>query len=192
MSGSPVLPRVEPAPRNERFREPAIDLSVVLAWFAVLAVVGAVVWWQVTPLAAFTRTKDNGTMDEAQLARQFGTDGWFVVVAAVGGLISGVALTIWRRRDPVWTVVLLVVGGALATLVMLELGLLLGPADPKNVLPTVAVGAKVPLQLKPSAHVVWLVWPGAAVLGSLVVLWATGARQPPPPVTPPPWAPQPL
>ena len=57
-----------------------------------LGVLGAFVWWQLTPLAEFTRTATNAQMDEEQLGRQVAADGWFFVVAAVGGLLSGMLL----------------------------------------------------------------------------------------------------
>ena len=78
-----------------------VDLGIALAWFAVLAVVGGLVWWQVTPLAAYTRTATNAVMDEEQLGIQVNADGWFFVIAAVAGLLSGVVLLSWRRRDPI-------------------------------------------------------------------------------------------
>ena len=85
-------------------------------------------------------------MDEAQLAKQFGTDGWFWVVGSAAGLISGLVLVLLRRRNPILMVLLVTVGGAFATAVMLQLGLLLGPSDPSSVLAHTPVGDKVPLQ----------------------------------------------
>ena len=94
-------------------RDGLTSLSIVLAWFVTAALIGAVIWWQVTPLAEFTRTANNATMDEEQLAKQFSTDGWFITIAAAGGLLSGVLLVLLRRRNPVLMVLFLAVGGAL-------------------------------------------------------------------------------
>jgi hypothetical protein len=155
-------------------RHPLVrDAAFVLAWFLVLAVVAAVVWWQVTPLAEYTRTADNAQMDEQELGRQVAADGWYVVIAAVGGLLSGVMLLSLRRRDPVATVVLVVLGSLLCGWVMLRLGLWLGPADPKSVLPHAAVGSKVPLQLEPKATGVVYAWPIMALVGAIGVIWGT-------------------
>lgn len=162
----------------EQVRAAAVDAGVVVAWFVVLGVLGALLWWQVTPLAAYTRTSDNGILDEEQLGKQFASDGWFFTIAIAGGLLSGAVLAFWRRRDPVLTVVLLALGGALATFVMIQAGLVFGPADPTKVLPTVPVGAKVPLQLKTSAHTVWFAWSTGAMFGALAVLWIGGDRRP--------------
>jgi hypothetical protein len=162
---------------GQAVRDGLASLSVVLAWFGVAAVIGAVIWWQVTPLAEFTRTKDNATMDEQQLSKQFGTDGWFWVIGSIGGLVSGVLLILLRRRNPILMVLLVAAGGAFATFVMLEVGLMLGPSNPGSVLASTPVGAKVPLQLEPTAHGVWFSWPIAALLGGIVALWITEARE---------------
>jgi len=179
---SPPMPADGQSAEPTRSLGPAIrdgltSLSIVLAWFGVAAVIGAVIWWQVTPLAAYTRTSDNATMDEAQLAKQFGTDGWFWVVGSAAGLISGLVLVLLRRRNPILMVLLVTVGGAFATAVMLQLGLLLGPSDPSSVLAHTPVGHKVPLQLKPDAHGVWFAWSISALFGAILALWISEARE---------------
>jgi len=147
------------------------DAGVVLAWFVALGLLGAVIWWQITPLAEYTRTATNAEMGEDQLGVEVAADGWFFVIATVGGLLSGITLLSLRRRDPVAMVVLVTLGAGVASWLMLRVGLWLGPADPKHVLPGVAVGAKVPLQLEPQAMAVTLVWPIAALLGAVGVIW---------------------
>jgi hypothetical protein len=152
------------------------DAGVVALWFVVLGVVGAFVWWQVTPLAEYTRTAANAEMDEQQLGVQVSADGWYFVIAAVGGVVSGVALLAWRRRDPIAMVVLVTLGALLAAWVMLRVGLWLGPGDPKDALRHVAVGATVPMQLQTHAHGVVTVWPIAALLGALGVIFGLDDR----------------
>ena len=51
------------------------------------------------------------------------------MIAAVGGLLSGVLLLIWRWRDPLLMVVLVALGGGLASWLMVHVGLALGPED---------------------------------------------------------------
>jgi hypothetical protein len=155
----------------------ARDVVVVAAWFVVAAIIGALLWWQLTPLAEYTRTATSAEMGEDELGRQVSADGWFFVIGAVGGLVSGVALLLLRRRDPVAMVVLVTLGGLLASWLMLRLGLWLGPPNPKDVLPDVAVGHKVPLQLKTSADGVVFAWPLAALLGAVAVLWGSEDRR---------------
>lgn len=173
------MPRVseEEQPAGGLLGRPLLDDAlVVLGWFAALGIVAALVWWQVTPLAEYTRTATNAQMGEEQLGRQVSADGWYFAIAAVGGLISGVVLLSWRHRDPVATVVLLVPGALLCAWLTLRLGLWLGPSSPKEVLPHVSVGAHVPVQLKVHASGVVLVWPIAALLGAVGVIWGTDTR----------------
>jgi hypothetical protein len=156
----------------------ARDVAVVVAWFVGLGILAAVLWWQLTPLAEYTRTATNAEMGEEELGRQVAADGWYVVIAAVGGLLSGVGLMSLRRRDPLAMVVLVTLGSLLCAWVMLRVGLWLGPADPKSALPHAAVGAKVPLQLKPHASGVVYVWPITALLGAIGVIWTGEGRRP--------------
>ncbi|HEX4190403.1 MAG TPA: hypothetical protein VHZ06_05355 [Marmoricola sp.] len=172
--GQPPLPVAASAEgkRNAADRLAVLtDLSVVVAWFAVAAVLAAVVWVQVTPLPRFTRTANNGTMGEDQLVKQFATNGWFLVIAAVAGLISGVALMLLRRKRPIAMVLLIAVGGVLATVIMLQVGLVLGPDSPSKTLATVKVGATVPVQLKPDVHAIYFVWSVTALVGAVLALW---------------------
>ena len=177
---SDLIPAAAPQTTESRpslLRHPLVgDVAVVLAWFVVAALLGALLWWQITPLAEYTRTATNAEMGEDQLGRQVSADGWFFMIGGVGGLISGVALSLLRRRDPVATVVLVTLGGLLATWLMLRVGQWLGPANPKDVLAHVPVGHKVPLQLKTSADGVLFTWPLGALLGAIAVLWSSDER----------------
>jgi hypothetical protein len=169
---------------RDRLRAVLIDVVVVLGWFLVLGVVGALVWWQVTDLPRYTRTADGAVLDQVQLARQFGTDGWFFAIAAIGGVLSGLALTWWRRRDPLVVVLLLVVGGALASAVMAALGQLLGPADPRPLLDSLPTDAHAAMQLRTHAHGVLFVWPMAALAGAALVLFLSRVDEPAPAAQP--------
>jgi hypothetical protein len=160
---------------NSRNQTIAIDLALTIGLFAVLGVAGAFVWRAVVTLPTFVAVtsggRTGGEMDQVQLARIVGIDGWFFVIAAVAGLVAGAVVVLVRRHsDPLVLVVLLAIAGALAAWVMVHVGVWLGPAKPETVLPTVHAGAHVPLQLKPKAGSVEVVWPFAAVLGALVML----------------------
>lgn len=175
------MPELIPAPRPALarvLRHPLVlDIALVVGWFVAVGVLAAFIWWQVTPLAEFTRTPTNAQMDEGQLGRQVSTDGWFFTVAAVGGLASGIVLLALRRRDPIAMVVLVTLGGVLASWLMVRIGLWLGPADPVHALRGVPVGDKVPMQLKPHAGGVRFVWPVAALVGALGVLWGLDEKR---------------
>ena len=170
------LPSVSEDDLGERVRDSVNDALIVLAWSVSLALVAASVWWRVTPLAEYTRTAENGSMGEQQLARQVNADGWFFVVALVAGLITGFVLVFWRRRDPLAMVILVTLGAILSTWVMVEIGLVLGPPDPADVLPKASVGETVPLQLKVQATGVYASWGVGALLGALAAIWGTERR----------------
>jgi len=150
---------------------PALDALVVAAWFATAGLVGAVVWWQVTTLPKVTKVGDAASLEPAELLKQVGIDGWFFVIAAVGGLLSGVLLLIWRCRDPLLMVVLVALGGAVASWVMVYVGLALGPPEEVGALGGMKDGAQVPMQLKLHAQGVAWMWSTFAVLGAIVYVW---------------------
>jgi hypothetical protein len=149
----------------------ATDALVVAVSFAVAGLVGAVVWWQVTTLPQVTKIGDAASLEPAELLRQVGIDGWFFVIAAVGGLLSGVILLIWRWRDPLLMVVLVALGGALAAWLMIHLGRALGPPDEISALRGMKEGAQVPMQLELHASGIAWIWSVFAVLGAIVHLW---------------------
>jgi hypothetical protein len=109
-------------------------------------------------------------MSEVELGKQFSADGFYVVIAAVVGVVTGLALAWWRSRDPLLTSVLLVLGSALAAALMAVTGHLLGPGPTGAALAAAKVGAKIPERLDVDTAVVYLTWPVAVLLGASVVL----------------------
>lgn len=176
MSASVESPADTPQSEARRDRRPALvlgarDALVVAVWFAVMGVVGAVVWWQVTSLPLVTKSGDSATLAPEQLIKQVAIDGWFFTVAAIGGLLSGVILMAWRHRDPLLMVVLLALGGGLAAWLMTHVGLVLGPEKELTALRAVADGGQVSMRLKLHAPGMVYLWPIGALLGSAVYLW---------------------
>jgi hypothetical protein len=173
--GDAVVMEEPEASDSERPRRDGLlaDAVWVLGTFVALGVVGGVLWWLLVDPALFTKAPNGAlTMGEAQLGKRFAADGWFVVIAAVLGLLSGAALTWWRSRDFLATTLLLVLGSVVATVVMTVAGRLLGPADPDSLAAAAAVGDRLPMQLEVTATVAYLVWPIAVLLGALFVLWS--------------------
>ena len=151
---------------------PVADILVVLGVFVALGLVCAVLWWLLINPAEFTKLRSGGSMNELELAKRFNGDGWYAVIAAVAGLTAGILLTWWRSRDYLLTTLLLFVGSGVAAAVMALVGHAIGPADPNTVLATAAIGAKIPVALSVTSRATYLVWPIAALVGSLVVLWS--------------------
>jgi hypothetical protein len=168
----------EPANRSSRAGLLA-DVAWVLGSYVVLGLLGALLWWLLVDPAYFTKAASGGlAMGEVQLSRRFNADGWYVVIAAVLGLLSGSVLTWWRSRDFLLTSALLLVGAGVAALVMTLVGRALGPADPGSLAAAAAVGDRLPVQLEVAATVCYLVWPIAVLIGALFVLWSPPADTP--------------
>jgi hypothetical protein len=148
-----------------------VDVLVVVVWFAVAGVLGAVLWWQLADLPQVTKSGSSGTLSPEELTKQVSADGWYFVIAAVGGLLSGIVLLLWRRRDPLLMVVLVVLGAGMAAWLMLHAGQALGPAKEIGALKDAVDGTKVSEQLKLRATGIAWVWPLAASFGALVYLW---------------------
>lgn len=159
-----------PTPRT-RSGGALLDVAIVLVWFVVLGVVAGLVWWQVVDLPNATRSGGTDVVEADQLGKQVGIDGWFFVVSAVGGLVSGLGLLVWRRRDPLLMVALVTLGGGLASFLAVRLGRWLGPGSEIAALEGKADGAHAPMPLVVHAHGMVLVFPIACALGALLYLW---------------------
>jgi hypothetical protein len=146
------------------------DAAAVIATFLVLGVLGGVLWHVLVTPAEFTRLARGGAMGEDELAKIFGADGWYAVIGSLAGLAAGLALSWWRSRDALLTSGLLVIGSAVAAVVMLLVGHLLGPGTPRAALAAAKVGSKVPERLDVDSFIVYLVWPVGALAGALFVL----------------------
>ena len=151
------------------------DAAAVLGVLLLLGLVAGVVWPQLVDPVVFTRTADDVASGEVALAEQFDADGWYVVLAAVAGVVAGVVLTLWRDRDPVATVVLLLLGSCVAAWVMQQVGTALGPPDAREALRDAAVGTTAPDRTTVRATAAYAVWPMATSLGAVAVLWTRRA-----------------
>jgi hypothetical protein len=147
------------------------DAAVILGVLLLLGVVAGLVWPQLVDPVQVVRTRTGLVSDEVALAHQFDDDGWYVVLSAVVGAVAAVILTVWRSRDPVATVLLLLVGAVGAAAVMARVGTAVGPPDPRTVLADAAPGATAVAQVTVHAFAAYLVWPTAVLFGSAVVLW---------------------
>jgi hypothetical protein len=157
------------------------DALVVITVFLALGLVCGVLWWRLVDPAAFTKTHGGGgSMSESELAKRFNADGWYAVIAIVGGFVAGLLLTWWRWRDPLVTVVSVLVGSALAAALMAVVGHLLGPVAPSAALSAATTGQLVPVQLSVLAKGCYLLWPIASLAAALVALWSTRRTTPDP------------
>lgn len=169
------MPATATAP-GTRQRHPArTDVLVVLGVFLLLGVLGGLLWPVLVTPAEFTKLASGGAMGENELGKQFGADGWFVVIGFLAALAAGLVLTAWRSRDPLLVSLLLLVGAAAAAAVMALVGHWTGPGDPGAALRAARVGSTVPESLDVDSFSIYLAWPFGALVGALFVLVGTGA-----------------
>ena len=157
-----------------------VTLAGTAGLFVVGGVVCAVVWAAVVEPPTYPgslpmfagRPVPNGE----GLDRTFNIDATFLLTAGAGGLLLGaVAGTVFRNRGVV-TVLSVLLGSALAYVVMRHLGLGLGP----EALSAQARGAGAhttllaPLQVQATG--VYFAWPIGALAGAMAALWAFAPR----------------
>lgn len=178
---------------GERSGTRAALLQFVLAVvvIAALGALGAVVWnWVWTPSVGVVSDHQWLAEDEASLRAQFSSTGWFVVVAGVAGLLGGALVALFLDRVPLLTLVAVVVGSAVATWLMIEIGAALGPADPRTLAQTAKEGTHLPANLTVSGaargdlprglgflrHSPWIALPTGALVGMTLVFFGLSAR----------------
>lgn len=170
-ASQPSSPTPESPPTTSRIVPILLDAALVAAWFAVAGLIGGWIWAHVTSLPQVAKEGNTATVASEELAKQVAMDGWFFLIAVVGGVLSGVLLLLWRHRDPLLSVALVTLGGGLASWLMIQVGEALGPGDPIAALRKLPDGAHVSEQLQLHAHGVAWVWPLAAAFGALLYFW---------------------
>ncbi|MDC0770088.1 AAA family ATPase [Streptomyces sp. HD] len=158
-------------------REAAVVALVVALSGALLGVL----WWWLAPSVPLVGDVLNGNwvvyFKDTEGEQAVGVDGTFTLLALAFGLVSAVAVFLFRRRGGVPLVVGLAVGALLGSLLAWRVGVWLGPsgdviAHAKDVGKGVAFSA--PLKL--GAKGVWLVWPLAALVVHLGLTALFGPR----------------
>ena len=70
----------------------------------------------------------------------------------------------------------MVVGSALATWLMLQVGAALGPADPRELAKSAKEGTHLPAELAVSRRSPWIAFPAGALIGLTLVFFGLSAR----------------
>lgn len=137
----------------------------------VLGVAAGVAWAAVVPQVTLQRVSGGLELDETSGAALYAFDGWYAVVAAVGGLVTGVlALPAVRRRG--WPAV--VAGGLVATVAALvQWGLGTRLDRGAHTLVTPGTGGRSAVALSLSGHASLALWPLAAALVLVVASLAS-------------------
>ena len=155
---------------RDEVRHRAREIVIFGGIFVVASLVGALIWQASVDLPRWQRIAGDEAMGPIEATKTVGIDAVYLFVSVPIALVLGAALTYWRRRTPVTTVILIALMSLIAAALMERFGLWLGPSDPAVVLRNAAVGATAPVQLKVHATGVLMAWPALAVLGSLLVL----------------------
>ncbi|WP_217210173.1 DUF2567 domain-containing protein [Streptomyces sp. AC550_RSS872] len=158
-------------------REAAV-VAVVVAFFG--ALLGVLWWWLAPRVPLVGDVGDEGWVvyfKDSEGEQAAGVDGTFTLLALAFGLVSAVAVFLWRRRGGVPLVVGLAVGGFLGALLAWRVGVWLGPTDDVIAHAKEAgKGVAFSAPLKLGAKGALLAWPLGALLVHLGLTALFGPR----------------
>lgn len=157
------------------------EAAVVLVVLAVLGLGLGLLWLWLAPRVPLISDSSAVFLKDTEGEEAIGADGTFVLLALAFGLVSAVALFLWRRRGGIPLVVGLALGGVVGSVVAWKFGGWLGPTS-DVVAHAKAVGKGVtfdaPLQLNLKGAL--LAWPVAATVVHLALMGLFGPRDPEP------------
>ncbi|MEU1212373.1 ABC transporter permease [Streptomyces sp. NPDC005790] len=189
-SGSHAVPGGEPgvAERRAEVRQGALIAAVL----TVAGVGLGLLWLWLAPRVPLVSDDTAVFLENSEGEEAMGADGTFVLLGLAFGLVSALAVFLFRRRGGIPLVVGLALGGLLGSLLAWGTGTWLGPtsdvvAHAKEVGKGVTFDA--PLELHAVGAAV-LAWPIAAMLVHLGLTASFGPRDPEPEWGSPYWAPQ--
>ncbi|MGW6688985.1 hypothetical protein [Streptomyces sp. NPDC054961] len=173
----PASPASEPAVSPADLRDGAAITLVV----GVSGVLLALLWAWLAPRVQYVSNGEAVFLKNTESEARIGADSTFFLLSAGFGVLSAVAVFLWRRRGGVPQVIGLAVGSVFAALVGWRVGLWLGPsADLVAVARRVGKGVPFDAPLELMAHGTLLAWPMAAVIVQLALTALWGPRDPAP------------
>jgi hypothetical protein len=178
MTDQTTLPDTHSDTRRERsLVRPLVEGGLILAIFA--AVGAACGWLWESRWTAPTGVVYHGKWypDGAGTDRMFDGTGSFVVIAALAGLLLGLACAWLFTASELVTVVAALAGGALATWLMHAVGVHLAPADPAARAKDAADFTKLGGTLQTYGDSYRVAFPGGALLGPALVFLCFPARR---------------
>ncbi|MFE4637561.1 hypothetical protein ACFRJ1_29870 [Streptomyces sp. NPDC056773] len=167
--------------------EPAFSPADVRDGAAIALVTGiagvllGLLWVWLAPRVQYVSNGEAVFLRDTESEARIGADGTFLLLSVGFGVLSAVAVFLWRRGGGAAQVVGLTVGSVFAALVGWRVGLWLGPSSDLVAAARKAgkgVPFEAPLQLL--AHGALLGWPMAAVLVHLALTALWGRRDPEP------------
>ncbi len=146
-------------------------------------VVAGILWAVFAFRPAYELSADlEASLGERELAGIFASDALFTLLAAVCGLIIGIACWLLFHRNGWWVSVLAVLGAGLTGLITWQVGLLVMPEDFDQRLASAVGGDEVRVDLQLHALAALLVAPLVAITPvMLLAAFAPEPSDPPPP-----------
>lgn len=153
-------------------------LLVLVAYVALGAVAGVVWEWLWTPPGQVVAQHQVFYDSYSSLRRVFTGTGLYVLVGAAASALLSLVVSLLARGRELLTLVLVVLGSAIAAAVMLKVGTALGPADPASIAHHTTARTPVHGQLTVEGKTLWgikspyLIWPMASLLVLALVFFA--------------------
>jgi len=166
-----------------RRRARVTGLVIALAGTAVFGLVGGLIWGELAPRALLQEVSPGAAEVVNAESRAFiGADGWFCVITAVAGVLTGVLgyrLGIWRREPAtkVAVTVGLILGALAGAFVMRWLGEQIGLSGYQHQLADNAAGTTFNASLTLGAKSALAFWPGITSL--VIVIGEVGSNREP-------------
>ncbi|GHJ58203.1 hypothetical protein NOK12_07220 [Nocardioides sp. OK12] len=148
------------------------SLAVVVVFVLVGAALGWVWerWWEPSTGTVFRKewfpVDAEGRYDLDALRNEFAGTAQYVVLALGGGVVLGVLASLLLAGRELLALLVVGLASVLAALVMWQVGVALGPADPQELAATAGRGATLPSDLSLDSLGALLAWPLAALAGT--------------------------
>lgn len=167
------IPPMTDAPTGGTIWGPVIrQAALVLVLFAATGAAAGYLWFRLWDPPMGVVFDGKWFLDEKGLRGEFSSTGWFIVVAAVAGLVLGGLSALIFDRSELMTLAAVAVGAVLATYLMWRLGVHLGPADPEVLAASTPDRQQLPGQIAVAGFSPFLVLPGTA-LASLALTYVS-------------------
>ncbi|MFE2289308.1 hypothetical protein ACFXDJ_34700 [Streptomyces sp. NPDC059443] len=178
----PPLPSASPefSAAPERVVSPADirDGAAIALAVGVTGVLLGLLWVWLAPRVQYISNGEAVFLRDTESEARIGSDAVFFLLALGFGVLSALAVFLWRRRGGVPQVVGLVLGSAFGALAGWQLGLRLGPSsDLVAVARRVGKGVPFDAPMELLAHGALLAWPMAAVIVHLALTALWGPRE---------------
>jgi hypothetical protein len=161
----------EPPPPAAPAGDTAAEVRAGVLTAVVVAALGvpvAAIWYAVAPRVAYHAGRGGGTIVDFGTQSFIAADGWFFLITAVAGVLTGVAAWAIGRRRAIGVAVGLAVGGISAALIAWRLGTWFGSSGFHTALRTRPPGTIVHAPLALGAKGCLVAWPIAALVGLVV------------------------